>query len=302
MAAKALSTPVRQCTASQKRLPAFFLQDFNLIAHPTTHQPWWVARSLAWEQPATESRPVNDSGDEEFRDEQVHVGADGERSGAQGEGPSVKPPGAIKSKDVRPYGPRAYVLARQDLISAFATKRSGYEHQPRRLFGGSSSRYAKLSGTAVWREDMDSLILHRMRQEIIKDLFYISGLCTEENRSYIVACHSWDDVKHKPNGSVLWFEDAPILNEVANPDAQPGPFSIYNTNTDSGTNSMALHNIPMLLGAQNAARIRQKPAMFGDASLFMLTGRRTTDLQLKLWRLQGYLANYKRENKNDQPQ
>ncbi|KAJ8130897.1 hypothetical protein O1611_g2730 [Lasiodiplodia mahajangana] len=136
-----------------------------------------------------------------------------------------------------------------------------------------------------------------MRQGIAEDLCYLSRLCTEDDRHYIVKCHGWDDVQYKHQGAVLWFEDPAHPNEAAN--TQPGPFSIYNISTSSANTSVAVHNIPMLLGAQSAAEIRQKATMFADGSLFMLAGRRTTNLQLKLWRLQGYMADYKKENEGD---
>ncbi|KAJ8117218.1 hypothetical protein ONZ43_g4262 [Nemania bipapillata] len=299
--AKALSTPIRQCTASRKRFPAFFLQDFNLIAHPETSEPWWVPHSLLWEQHTVAAQPVNAAGDEEFHDEHMDIAIEEEKADPTEGGPTVKTPATVRSKNAQPYGPSAYVLARQDLISGFTTKGSGYENLPRRLFGGSSSRYVKLGGKAIWREDMDSLVMHRMRQGIIEDLLYLSSLCIEDNRSYIKGCHSWDDVEYKPNRAVLWFGDDTEPNEAGKPKIQPGPFSTCNSQTANGAISMAVHNIPMLLGAQGTADVRQKSAMFADISLFLLSGRRTTDLQLKLWRLQGYLADFKRESEDDQP-
>jgi hypothetical protein len=211
----------------------------------------------------------------------------------QDEASKVKTPAAVQSDHGKPYGPSAYVLARQDLISSFTKKRSGYETHPKRLFGGSSSRYSKFAGRAIWREDMDTFILGRMRQDIVNDLLYLSRLCTEDSRYYIVKCCGWDDVRYKHKGAVLWFGNNSQSDAIDSPEAQPGPFATYDVSNDGATTSVAVHNIPMLLGTDDTAKIRQNAAALGTGSLFMLAGRRTTDVQLKLWRLQGYLADYR---------
>ncbi|KAI0540112.1 hypothetical protein GGR58DRAFT_511951 [Xylaria digitata] len=283
--AKALATPIRQCTATKTRLPNFFLQDFNLIAHPETGQPWWVPRSLAWDEPVEPQQEIIAS------EGQMNVET-GTEPGVGEHNPSAKLPDAIQSKYAKPYGPSAYVCARQDLISAFNKAGSGYGQHPKRLFGGSSSPFARFSGRAIWREDMNSVILDRMRQEIVKDFIYLSRLCTEDSRHYIVKCHGWDDVRHKHQGVVLWFEGGSEHDDATESKVQPGPFATYDIIYDSATTSVVVHNIPMLLGTENTAEVREKSAVFADGSLFMLAGRRTTNLQLKLWRLQGYMADY----------
>ncbi|KAI1308811.1 hypothetical protein F5Y03DRAFT_349317 [Xylaria venustula] len=282
--AKALGTPVRQCTATQLRLPSFFLQDFNLISHPETGQPWWVPRSLAWDE-HTESQDAAGNKQAEFKSEPVE-------SGVPGETPRAEAPAAVQSDHGKPFGPSAYLLARQDLISALSTKQSGYERHPKRLFGGSSSRYTIFGHKAIWRQDMGSFVLDRMRVKIVKDLLYLSRLCTEDSRHYIVKCHGWDDVQYKHQGAVLWFGVPSEPNEAKESKVQPGPFATYDISKDGITTSVAVHNIPMLLGDTAAAEVRENSAIFGDGFLFMLAGRRTTDLQSELWRLQGYMADY----------
>ncbi|KAI0904851.1 hypothetical protein F4823DRAFT_628298 [Ustulina deusta] len=283
--AYALATPIRQCTASHIRLPSSFLQGFGLIAHPETRQPWWVPRSLALDR-SSESQEIDMASDEQTNSETEQGKPD-----VPEEIPEAKAPTAIQSNDTKLYGPSAYVLARQDLISAFATKRSGYEQVPKRLFGGSSSRYTMFARNAIWRQDMDSLILDRMRQQIVKDLLYLSQLCTEDSRHYIVKYHGWDDLPYNQQGAVLWFGATSECDEATKPKVQPGPFATYTRSNDRITTSVAVHNIPMLLGTTAAAEVREKSAIFGDGFLFMLAGARTTNLQVKFWRLQGYLAN-----------
>ncbi|KAI0967492.1 hypothetical protein F4678DRAFT_475196 [Xylaria arbuscula] len=285
--AKALATPVRYCSASKIRLPTFFLQDFNLISHPETGRPWWVPRSLAWDEPSESQEADATSNEQADREsERAESAIPGETAGA--EAPVTDQPDHTK-----PYGPSAYLLARQDLISALSsTKPSGYERHSTRLFGGSSSRYASLSRKAIWRQDMDSLVLDRMRGKIVKDLLYLSRLCTQDSRHYIVKCYGWDDVQYKHQGAVLWLGVPSESDEAKESEVQPGPFATYDISKGGPTTTVAVHNMPMLLGNTATAEIREKSAIFGDGFLFMLAGRRTTDLQSELWRLQGYLADY----------
>ncbi|KAI1352569.1 hypothetical protein F5Y01DRAFT_279760 [Xylaria sp. FL0043] len=289
--ARALATPIRQCTASRTRLPSFFLQDFNLIAHPETGQPWWVPHNLAWNENENENE-ASEPQQEITSDEQDNAKSEGTKSEVSKEIPRPKGSTNVQPYHIKPYGPSAYVLARQDLLSAFTVKNSGYENQPKRLFGGSSSRYADLASKAIWRQDMDSLILDRIRRDIVGNLLYLSRLCTEDSRYYIVKCYGWDDIQYKHQGAVLWLGDTAESDEATQFKAQPGPFATYDICKENVTSTVAVHNIPMLLGTPAVAEIRGKSTILGDGFLFMLAGRRTTELQMKLWRLQGYLADY----------
>ncbi|KAI1754654.1 hypothetical protein F4782DRAFT_493364 [Xylaria castorea] len=261
--AQALATPVRRCPASQTRLPSFFLQDFNFIAHPETGQPWWVPRSLVYESDTPEIDP------------------------------SVGTSATVQAKAAKPYGPSVYVLARQDLLFALPKEGAGYKNFTKRLFASNSSRYSKLAAKIVWRKDMDSFVLNRMRHGIIQELLYLSRLCNEDYRHYVVKCHGWDDVQYKHQGSVMWFGDPAKPGDAAESGAQPGPFATYDITNDGVSISVAVHNIPMLLGTEEAANVKKETAVLADGSLFMLAGRRTAELQRRLWKLQGYLADYK---------
>ncbi|GAP92630.1 putative esterase-like protein [Rosellinia necatrix] len=294
--AQALATPIRQCTASKARLPAFFLQDFSLIAHPETGKPWWIPRSLVWE-PA-EPQQANETNAElstSIQDvSEGHTDLETGRGGVDSRETAldVEPSTSTLSKNPKLYGPSAYVVARRDLISAFTMKASGYEKQAKGLFGGVSSRYSRFASKAVWREDMSSFILSRIRQGIVEDLLYLSNLCVDDSRHYIIKCHGWDDVQSKREGAILWLGNTAEPNQAPNPDIQPGPFAIYNIAKDNRTTSLAVHNLPMLLGTEDIAKVRQEAAVLADGSLFVLAGRRTANLQVKLWRLQGYLADH----------
>ncbi|RYP40741.1 hypothetical protein DL767_001496 [Monosporascus sp. MG133] len=293
--AKALATPLRQCSITHQRLPKFFLQDFNLIQHPETGAPWWVPRSLMRHESHVAEHPDKEEILEAIQKEEAAISAEKDVTTTTPENEEGKASVAAETdtgKEGRPYGPSVYALARKDLFAAFTTERSGFMNSHKRLFGGSSSRYRIFGSRAVWREDMDTYILDLMRRQVVDHLLYLSRLCAEQARYYIVRCYGWDDVQHKHKGALLWFQ-----NE-AEGETPPGPFATFDTHTRNlhGENNpvtVAVHNMPMLLGDEQAARLKSEARVFGEGSIFMLAGRRTTDLQANLWRLQGYLADYR---------
>ncbi|RYP78247.1 hypothetical protein DL771_000724 [Monosporascus sp. 5C6A] len=304
--AKALATPLRQCSITHQRLPKFFLQDFNLIQHPETGAPWWVPRSLMRHESHVAEYPDEEEISEAIQKEEEAINAEDEVTTTAPEKEvttmapenekeakaSIVADANVGAKGGRPYGPSAYALARKDLFAAFKTEGSGLINAHKKLFGGSSSRYRTFGGRAVWREDMDTYILDLMQREVVDHLLYLSRLCAEQGRYYVVRCYGWDDVQHKHKGALLWFQ-----NETDG-ETPPGPFATFDTQTRNlqGENNpvtVAVHNMPMLLGDEQAARLKSEARVFGEGSIFMLAGRRTTGLQANLWRLQGYLADYR---------
>jgi len=204
------------------------------------------------------------------------------------------PPVAQSDRPVK-GGPRAYLLARRDLVSAIGEQGSGYQKTHLNLYGLTNTAFGTFSRQAVWRQGMDSVVLDRMRQSIVEDLTYLGRLCTEDKRHYIAKCYGWDDVQYKHQGAVLWFDDSPKSDGTTKPEDAPGLLATYDVahvkpGVDA-TTTLAVHNMPLLLGAENVAKLKQEVA-FSDGSLFMLAGRRTTHVQQQLWRLQGYLADY----------
>ncbi|KAK7742185.1 hypothetical protein SLS62_010805 [Diatrype stigma] len=90
----------------------------------------------------------------------------------------------------------------------------------------------------------------------------------------------------------------------------PGQFAVLDTWTvvlqgQKVPTSVAVHNMPALFGAELAAELqREGRGVFGGdgasryddmahGSIFMLAGRRTVEVQASLWKLQGYLADYR---------
>lgn len=298
--AKALATPVRMCALTKTRLPSFFLQDFNLVAHPETDAPWLIPSSLIPDRPSP-AQELGAKGIPPAADEASSDGARESVEDTQSEPHNSKDSNstvATSEDSSRLHGRAAYVLARQDLLSSFVVKKSGFDSAPKQITG-SHSRQKNLAGKVVWREDMDTYILDLMRQAIVDDLLYLSGLCSEAGRYYIVKCYGWADVQYKHKGAVLWFGEPDEGGAVPNQTGDgPGPFATFDIRKEdiqgeAMTTSVAVHNMSMLLGPERAGRVKGQAAALKDGSLFMLAGRRTTNLQLKLWRLQGYIEDYR---------
>lgn len=287
------------CAVTRTRLPSFFLQDFNLIAHPETGAPWLIPTSLIPDEPseAQESetriteRAINETSSDKKGEQDVET-------------PKSTESHNLRDDNARPHGPAAYVLARQDLLSSFAVKKSGFENAPKQITGV-TFKHRNLADKAVWRKDMDTYILELMRRAVVDDILYLSRLCAEEGRYYIVKCYGWGDVQYKHKGAMLWFgepqEEGAVTNQTKTNDTsnEPGPFATFDIQKEDVqgekmTTSVAVHNVPMLLGAEQARRVKEEAAALKDGSIFMLAGRRTADLQLKLWKLQGYLSDYKK--------
>ncbi|KAI0896351.1 hypothetical protein F4806DRAFT_466991 [Annulohypoxylon nitens] len=296
--ANALATPVRNCCMTRARLPSFFLQDFNVVSHPESGNPWLIPVSLmpdeapAKEEPSAENILEIESGKIAQESEEISENIESKSEHLQQDQTSTTP-----KENESISGPSMYILGRQDLISAFADKKSSLSGGPKRMMG-STPRYRNLTKNIVWRTDMDTYILNSMRKGIVSELLYLSSLCAEQGRHYIAKCYGWGDVQYKHKGSVIWFED-PVedigSDQTSN---QPGPFAVFDiqrTSFQGGpyTESVAVHNMPMLLGSELANRLKEEAKALTDGSIFMLAGRRTVNIQMKLWKLQGYLSDYR---------
>ncbi|KAI1342207.1 hypothetical protein F5Y15DRAFT_334678 [Xylariaceae sp. FL0016] len=279
--AQALGTPLRYCSATRTRQPKFFLQDFSLVSHPENNHPWWIPRSLISKEPPA----INEENESSIQEDIAKSVENVESTQSPGEPLEQTPSPSQKAN-----GPSAYVLANHDLIASFVDRKSGFGSQPQRLFGPNSSRYTKFAARAVWRQDMDRFILDLMRQDIVGDLLYMSKLCEEEGRHYIVKCFGWDDVQHKIKGAVLWFGESGQSSGFDKSGHQPGPFATFDIEQERSSTSVVVHNMPMLLGPELATKVKLEATALRDGDFFMLARRRTSNLQLKLWKLQGYLS------------
>ena len=140
---------------------------------------------------------------------------------------------------------------------------------------------------------MDAFVVELMRRRIAERLLYYARLVEVEKRGYIVPCGSFDEVKaFSHRGCLLWF--SPVgMPETANSGQKsaPAPPRLSTMRVDGAklARKLAVHNLESLLGREHLNRLRQGSDLFREGSLFLLCRKRTLDLQMKLWKLQGYM-------------
>jgi hypothetical protein len=261
--ALALATPVRRCPGTTLTLPKFFLQDFNIVLHPETGQPWYVPTSLALSR-QQKTRGAEDTGDETQEEKSARSG----------------PP-------KKPAGPTGYLLARQDYLAQqnLNGELHSKDHKKLMALHHSSDRIRATANKAIWREDMDTLILTLMRRRVLEDLIYLSALSADSTRdSYVVRCKTWDEVRadryRGQRGCVLWIGQG----------EGPGPRATMDIPGVKFGRKIAVHNLWRLLGLEGVESLRGEVELFREGEVFLVLRKRTLEMQMKLWKLQGYLA------------
>jgi hypothetical protein len=298
--ALALATPLRRCQLTYVGLPSFFLQDFNLMAHPETGDPWYVPRSLTNKHmPAPPRKPTDlDLGAEmeldlESKDE-TQLDGQAEKIGRE-PGPDI--------------GFTVYTLSSQLAIRALMEK-DGYatKSRPRRALRQAKhmgipqsahvqlvpDRYrrakiaSKVVSKAAWRTDMHEFVLELLRRRTVEDLVRVIRL----KRGYIVGCSGWDDAKAKPQvGAFLWTGGNGDMEMDV-----PHEFATLDVSTQvDKTRKVPVHNLRALLGREKLAELREKlpSGIFQKEVLILRHKRVTVELEMRLWKLQGYLAEYR---------
>ncbi|POR32025.1 Uncharacterized protein TPAR_07786 [Tolypocladium paradoxum] len=285
--ARALGTPIRRCPITATSLPRYFLQDFELVKHPSTDAAWWAPGPLSFEfvQKKTPTAGHDDEVDAQSEADQVASPNQGDTRSRTA--PSQhEPAGEDLQSTGRPSrGPiTSYTLCRQSVVDS--------------LGGPSKKKVALLlavrSGMAVapdtrntvWRQDMGQVLLRMLRRHAVDAL--IARTCrTEESRdTFIHPCADWEQAKDvKLRGCVLWL-----------PETQKDATRQYATLDVEGARygqKMAVHNLRWLLGDEEAERLRREAPMFRDHEILVLRQWKSVGvmrLHLLLWRLQGYLA------------
>ena len=261
------------CSMTKVPLPRYFLQDFNPIAHPETGAPWYLPRSLTspYTKVAREEDPQSENGEGgveaeagigEKRKEEVTLREEG--------------------KGTPTIGPRVYTLARKDLL------RQMRRGSPHKRFPSERLRKYKESnnviGKAQWRADMDDFILELMRRRVVESLIHLGGL----KRGYLVGCDGWEDAMAKPQvGMLLW------TGRKEGGTQEPPEFATL-FKTKEGQRKVPVHNLRTLLGPKKLDELRAKfsNGIIDRPLLAVKHKNATVALQLKLWKLQGYLAEY----------
>lgn len=269
--ALALSTPVRQCSATLLSLPSFFLQDFGVMSHPSTSQPWHVPTSLA-----SHSLDAASSIDKDA----IHK-------------PSI--------------GSTSYVAMRQPLFQSFFKKGSGYTgiYKKFGLINAKSIARKQVMLRTVWRSDMDTFLLELMRRRIASLLEY---LCNKDD-GYIHRCADWERVDYSSQvGCVLWMGQKMASGEEGEQEQQqeqeqevpPGEFETRRIGP-GGRKMIPVFNLRTMMGKQWVEKMRDKNKIFGNQILVIKHKNSTKSIQMKLWQLQGYVATYGGMTTENQP-
>lgn len=259
--AQALASKWRPCAASRFGLPRYFLQDFKVVAHPETKAPWWTPGDL-------DAVPGHDNipEDEAFE--------------------------AAPPQEKSPNSPVGYLVARKEFIKSIGAKRTenrlGGQHVAM-IIG--RVRYIRngIVPKLVWRPDMDEFILDEMRRRVVDDLLYLARL----DRSHLMPCAGWEDInKDVPQrGCVLW--------RAAAGGEPPGPMAVLDIEGASYERALPVHNLDALLGPDHLARLIGGSDMFKDNALVLVRKRMSLRVQMRLWKLQGYLAEGPAESVKD---
>ncbi|KAK0754913.1 hypothetical protein B0T18DRAFT_435149 [Schizothecium vesticola] len=266
--AHALATPPRKCTATRTVLPNYFLHRFRLVAHPTTAEPWFVPQGLEPRQKKPPPPPPEDTPHPEAVE---------------------TPEPAAPPTPTKPHKPRtgqsAYLLARKDLHHELGTRTSPLYGAQRALLSQGTQGIKGVEAAlkqAVWRDDMEVFLLAAMRRRAVEDLLFYAGLVEQQGRKYLARCASWDEVQgHKHRGCLLVLDSG---------GAEIPPLSTIGIKGARFGGELVVHDLRRLLGEEGMEQLRGTSGLFREGGLFLLGRRRTLDLQLALWKLQGFLA------------
>ena len=290
-AARALATPIRDCGFTGTAIPRYFLQDVELVSHPTTGKPWFAPGPLAFDRIQPIYRPT----------EPLVESSDGISSNETSGGVEMKESGQKTEKGYREElelgnrRPRRapltfYMLNRKEMLDPLGPqpKLLGKLTGPRQ-----GTAWAHEFRGAVWRSDMAEFILNMMRRTIVDTLITRANREHGPEDKFIEPVPSWDAVRDvKRRQSVLW-----LPRETESGPGNSPAYSQYATLDVDGVQyyrKMAVHNLPWMLGSEEVARLRQSaPAMFEQHEMLVLKywgSQSMVNLHLLLWRLHGYLA------------
>lgn len=288
--AQLLAEPVRQCHVTRARLPKPFLQGFGLVTHPKTQELWWMPAGFEEpsKEPGAEAHLASEDGTVSSSDlvsaepDSTNKASLSTATGHESKAAEVqgKPP----TKQNRAFWAPAHVLARQDLLMEFLDKKSKHS--------GGQFRFAivqsvgKLVGKATWRKDMHEVLRERMRRGIVDELIDVSQTCENGERNYLIKIGTPEDsLRYQNNHCFLCFT------------GKHKPFNYLEVLSVPGS-ARPVYCLPELLGSEQMQRLKSSTRFFADeslsqeGSLVLLKGKGNVDLTKRLWRLQGFLANY----------
>lgn len=302
--ARALATPVRACRATNVTLPRFFLQDLNLVVHPETKEPWWVPRGLArkyplpWGKEDAKENNLTTQGSEEGKMHSVkeikesepeahYAGVD--ESGSTNNSSSKELPSSTRS-----MGPKSYILSRQHALAGLP---KGKPLAKLQILGSSFPIKVRDRGSlqqiiekAKIRPDIDTFVLELLRRRASEQLAYVTKL-----GAYILKCADWKEaiMPETHASAILWIGGVPEEQREFDSIIEPPEFATVDIVTKSGKRRIPVHNLEMLLGGEHLQRLKDTFDIFKEEFLIIKNARLTVELEMKLWQLQGFLAEYR---------
>jgi len=305
--AKALASPVRKCPITGAALPSFFLQRFTLVAHPETKKPWFLPRDLETKAPVN-----HQTAEAQAQEEGTHPGHESTEASplkaAQqtpkcAETEQIEP--TPRTRSVEKPGPSAYTLSSQRLLQELQHEKSPYSKLYKKLLRMSDHGNTKLGSlitTATWRHDMDIVVLELLRRRVVEGLCHFSKMSEKaDRRKYILKCERWDEVNNfKHRGCLLYLGTQNMMSSQPTSGYIPPRLATMDLGPTRYGSKLAVHNLCELLGEEHVAHLRQESELLRDGSLYLLGRQATVNLQMMLWRLQGYMV-WKQAQQQDMP-
>ncbi len=263
--AQALATPVRQCAVTGSRLPNFFLLDFGLVSHPRTGKPWQMPK-LAIDSNACNSTVVSNL------------------KSPDGNGALNNPASEATESTQRHVRTAAgsHIIAQQSAMNFISTfkQKSFMQMLPHRWKLDPRFKADQI----VWRKDMDTFVLDLMRRKTVTLLKYLSS----QPAAYIVRCQNYEDIqnRHQP-GAVLWLGQPEDDENMTPSQENPPPYAMVEYRSSG---YIPLYNLPALLGPDQLRQLRDVNKSFQGTLAVIKRKRNTTDCQMQLWKLMGYMA------------
>ncbi|KAH6667881.1 hypothetical protein B0J14DRAFT_489338 [Halenospora varia] len=258
--AQALATPVRVCTLSKTAVPKFFLQTFRIIAHPDTGEPFYV--------PA--SRILQDT------------------RKALKENESSEP--TVQGNRLRGS---SYMLARKSLVGSMYDLNSGYGKHPFTYLiphrARQNQELCAIYYKAIYRKDMADFIMMIMRRRITEHLRYLMI----ERPFYVPGLDNLKDLRQPARTAAFFWtgcDDSPPPPEFSEINGKP----FYNLRALLGDENMAeLQKEILGAGAAGSILVLKTISPFSKPFIALKHQPGTINLQLRLWWLQGYIAEHK---------
>lgn len=252
---------------TRARLPQSFLWAFGLVKHPENEQLWWVPEGI--EQRSKEAASESQENQDTLAAEPVTAD---DFAGAQAN-ERREPPGRF-------WAP-AHILARQDLMEQFNSKRQEYSGGQFR-FAGMPSVGSK-AARAVWRMDMQDVLREHMRRGVVDQLVHASQVLGEGEgwRTLVKLDQVEDSLKYQNRVCFLLTSGSYT------------PFGYLEVLGTPGTARAAYH-LPELLGPEHMSRLETEAPKFCDGPLWLLKGKGNMKINKSLWSLQGFVADYQK--------